>query len=253
MENGPDTATTEEIFERIGRFLRGGEISDFLLRRIETDAERLKAIDPPGAYSALGVIAALRGEEKQTRRWHQAAQNAAGGRNPDIANNYAASLRILGRVEESLEINRKAAAQNPGSAEALGRYISGCYVTGRFRRGQKALAMAKRPLSDGPRRVADATLQIAHWLDLQQIPDSDLLVWIDACFAITRGAGGGIAEGGGALTIDGADQWLSFWVVAPVDGAEAARMCGELDRAILDRPDADRLISYPLVIGIRAR
>lgn len=253
MDNGPKTASTEEIFARIGRFLRGGEVSDFLLRRIETDAERLKDSDPPGAYSALGVIAALRGNERNTRRWHQSAQAAAGGRNPDIANNYAASLRILGRVEESLEINRKAAAQNPGSADALGRYISACYVTGRFRRGQKALASAKRPLTDGPRRVADATAQIAQWLDQQEIPDSDLLTWIDACFAITRETGGGIAEGGGTLTIDGADQWLSFWVVAPVDGATAAKLCEQLDRTILSRPDAQRLIDYPLVIGIRAR
>lgn len=120
----------------------GTELAEFEHRQIERDARSLIGSDPISAYTALGALAALRGDADDARTHHENALKLSGGSMPEFTN-YSASLQILYMDEEAFELVLKALGHFPNNHELLDGAIERAVDAARFHNGLELCTQRK--------------------------------------------------------------------------------------------------------------
>lgn len=105
-------------------------VAEFALERISLDANGLMLVDPAGAHTVLGGVAALRGDLESCQRHHRAALNVERGFAHQF--NYAISLSHLEQNAESLEVACDALRVYPDSPELINHAIMAAVDSGNF-------------------------------------------------------------------------------------------------------------------------
>lgn len=126
------------MFERLAA-VEGPEPSEFAIRRIEDDAEKLLPEDPLGGHTVLGAVAALRRDRDAVDEHHGFVVDEA----PSPTNwyNYGTSLALLENDERALEVVAGALEHYPGDLDLLDLAIGSSQRLGCFTR---ALELCER-------------------------------------------------------------------------------------------------------------
>lgn len=113
----PDTQRNE-IINKINSFIKTGLFTDFELRRLKQDAEKVRETDLAGGFSLLGMIAGL---EKDTEMMHSYFKRALqqSGNNDREQRDYATALLNLCLPEDAYKYALKAYENNPSDLENL--------------------------------------------------------------------------------------------------------------------------------------
>ena len=123
---------SKEVFEALEAMESETHLNDFAVRKLEREAERLVKADAASGYTALGVLAALRGDADAAHDYHEKTLKLS-GESADALHNYATSLGKLGEYAKALEVSRRAYARNPAEPAMLHRAIAASIFTGNFR------------------------------------------------------------------------------------------------------------------------
>ena len=133
MTHGSAAPATKaaELIGRLSTLAKRAEISDFELRQMEHEANRLLQADAEQAYQILGGLAALRGDAEGVHREHKKALKLSGEEATSLRN-FAVSLVIVSEFEAAREAIRKAFRKNPTDQETLVRSILLSIMSGHF-------------------------------------------------------------------------------------------------------------------------
>lgn len=97
----------DDLIERIKDRLAKGPLTEFDLRRFEADAEKLKKASPEFAFSALGILACIRGDENTCRAHHDNSIRLS-PLSSLMHHNFAVSLFRMAKFPEAAGYARKA-------------------------------------------------------------------------------------------------------------------------------------------------
>ena len=125
-------AKSKEVFDALGAMEIATHLNEFEVKKLEREAKRLVKADAESGYTALGVIAALRGDADTAHACHEKALKLSGG-SAETLHNYSTSLAKLGEYTRALEIARRAHTCNPADPAMLHRAIAASIFTGNFR------------------------------------------------------------------------------------------------------------------------
>lgn len=133
MAHGSAAPATKaaKLFRRLSTFANRAEISDFELRQMEHEANRLLQADAEQAYQILGGLAALRGDAEGVHREHERALKLSGEEATSLRN-FAVSLAVVSEFEAAREAIRKAFRKDPTNQETLARAILFSMMSGHF-------------------------------------------------------------------------------------------------------------------------
>jgi hypothetical protein len=106
-----------------------GMPSDIELKKFEKSAVALKSIEPENGYAALGILACIKGNEKDCRRNHEAALTCSGRTSIQLTN-YANSLRLLRIFGDALLYANEAWTKDQAYLSALDVIIRAMYEAG---------------------------------------------------------------------------------------------------------------------------
>src|SRR3989344_2436531 len=110
-----------ELIDRLNDLIRRDERSDFVLKQIRRDADRLKKIDAATSYLLLGMVACLERNITATREFHEKALKL---RDDFVTNsNYATSLYRIGAIIEAISYRERAVKLEPGNLTVLEKLI----------------------------------------------------------------------------------------------------------------------------------
>lgn len=115
---------TASITDRI-QALNGQEsVPPFVLKAIERDIDRLKAVNAAQAYMLSGMLNAAIGKYEESKDSHQKSLKLS----MDVVGlvNYGISLRMLGHMSEAKAIFLQAFERSPGSSDILEKLLRTC-------------------------------------------------------------------------------------------------------------------------------
>jgi|GEM_PF-2469814 len=126
----PDAAETSLIDRIKARIIETNGLGEVDLLRFQREAHALKTKDTANAFAALGILACLKGEIKNTRRYHETSIQYAGKSLSIHLSNYATSLQNLELYAEAVEKARAAWDADPANIMALDIIIGSSYMGG---------------------------------------------------------------------------------------------------------------------------
>ena len=126
-----------ELIDRLNDLIRRDERSDFVLKQVSRDADRLKKIDAATSYLLLGMVACLERNITATREFHEKALKL---RDDFVTNsNYATSLFRIGAIIEAISYRERAVKLEPGNLTVLEKLIDNAIAACRFRYAQQLI------------------------------------------------------------------------------------------------------------------
>lgn len=137
MSAAPKTKASK-LIEELNVLLHQGERDEFTLRRIKSEAEKLRSSDAFNAYILLGMLASLENNVDEMRMNHLAALKLQPNE-PNANFNYSTSLNNLCFYSEAREFSVKAYLGGPGNLQILSSLIEICVRSGRIREARKWL------------------------------------------------------------------------------------------------------------------
>lgn len=99
---------SEELLKELNDFLVAGKIDDFSKHRLKRELEKLIAIDPVIAHSALAIIASRFDSDEALMRKHMSSLLEHDSNNPMHLANYADCLLVFGQEDEATQFLKKA-------------------------------------------------------------------------------------------------------------------------------------------------
>lgn len=117
----------DEIKEKIS--LNRGVLSEFDVMRFKKKAVALKSVEPDNAYAALGILECVTMNVQKCIEFHE--RSVACSRYPSIAlQNYANSMRFVGRFSDAANISVRAWTVDPANLSALNIAIESFFELG---------------------------------------------------------------------------------------------------------------------------
>ena len=140
MTHGSAAPATKaaELVRRLSALANRVEISDFELRQMEQEANKLLQVDADQAYQILGGVASLRGDAQGVHREHKRALKLSGEAAASLRN-YAISLAIISEFEAAWKTIQKSFRKDPTDQETLWRYILFSIMSGHFLEAQELM------------------------------------------------------------------------------------------------------------------
>ena len=149
MPNQPSPVTkAADLIRSLAALAKEIEPSEFELKRLEREAEKLLKVDAVAGHTALGAAASLRGDVKEVRYRHRLAAQLS-GESAQSLHNFAASLAALGEFTEALEIARRAYSRAPADPDVLDGVVVASFFAGHFR---EAYELVSKWNGDNPER-----------------------------------------------------------------------------------------------------
>lgn len=148
-EGGLMQASTQSygVIEAIKERLEKGPLTEFDYAFFAREAEKIKSDQPETAFSALGVLACIRGDEKASRELHEKSILVAPSSSL-MAHNYAVSLARLGRHDEAMGQLRRAIFLDGTNRIALSLFVDVAYRMGSIDGISEGLARWKKMFPD---------------------------------------------------------------------------------------------------------
>ena len=134
------------LLEKLSRY-EGRKPDDISLHRISTQAKKLMPVDPSGAHTVLGAIAALKKDKKGVHEHHKIAiQNSK--ESTTAIFNYAISLGIIREYKNAHEQSLLAFNQAREDLNLLAHAIDYAIMGGLVHKGNECVSIWKKQITD---------------------------------------------------------------------------------------------------------
>lgn len=119
-----------DLLNRVNALAGAPDVDDLQLARIRRDAESLKAHDPAGAFTVLGILSFLQRDIPAMRHQHgMACKLADAERYFEVCTHYAISLMNAGLAWEAMEQARNIWEARPDDLAALDLYLDAAFTS----------------------------------------------------------------------------------------------------------------------------
>ena len=184
----PDAALkTNDLIERLGVVAAAPALDELELRRIARQAQALMKVDPAGAHTLLGGVAAQRGDAVGTRRHHDIALDLDAG--PAARCNYVTSLSHLGSHQEALKVADAGLSAYPDDADLLDGAITAAVESANFVVAHDLVNRYQRLFPDQRHPKATMTRKLADAVESGLFRESNVRSVLDMAGSIQRGTG----------------------------------------------------------------
>ncbi|HFD80454.1 MAG TPA: hypothetical protein ENK05_08720 [Gammaproteobacteria bacterium] len=141
---------SDQLLKRLGVMMRLPHVSEFEMAMVEREVRSLMPIDPFGANLALSIIASIKANVQDMRKYHQRARALGIGSDIVVADaNYIVTLLNTGLYAEALEYAKSLFEIAPDNLDFLDLYIESAFRSLR-------LELAKSLVDERARRVPKA-------------------------------------------------------------------------------------------------
>ena len=149
MTHGSAAPATKaaELIGRLSALANRVKVSDFELRQLELEANKLLQLDAEQAYQILGGVASLRGDVQGVHREHKRALKLSGEAASSLRN-YAISLAIVNEFEAARKTIQKSFRKDPTDQETLWRFILFSIMSGYFLEARELMERQEAEYTD---------------------------------------------------------------------------------------------------------
>lgn len=234
-----------DLIDRLNDLIRRDERSDFVLKQIRRDADRLKKIDAATSYLLLGMVACLERNIAATREFHEKALRL---RDDFVTNsNYATSLYKIGAITEATGYRERAVKLEPENITALEKLIDNAVAICRFRYAQRLIDKWK---SLNPNKQYDKEEMINNFVTVmneRKISDEEAesFIKLASTHMLTSGAFLSFGKSGCELDVleEDADRWIDYCFMVDRGVDDVVEMNCELANLVAQNVDPNILKS----------
>ncbi|EMN1928525.1 hypothetical protein RVV18_002940 [Burkholderia ambifaria] len=124
----------EAALDELAGLLRDGakKIDDFTCARLDRSARNGMHADPQQAHQVLGILAAMRWDDRQMDEHFHTAMRIA--RSALVNANYASTLELVDRFQEAADMYEKALSAHPTDLSLLRKAVSTSWQAGQWER-----------------------------------------------------------------------------------------------------------------------
>lgn len=172
---------SNDLIERLNDLRRAKVVDLFALRKLETEAEKLKKLDAAVAYIILGMIACIKNDDEAMRANHL---NAIKLHNNGFANfNFAASLMNSGYLREATSYLETTSQLDIDYIEAS---MISFFRICQFRQAGRLLAQAKRMQLDIGQEAREELEDMVSFLNATEIQDTQLTEMLEVAVGVLK-------------------------------------------------------------------
>lgn len=210
---------TNDLITRLNELVGGGEVTEFSLRRLQVEADKLKNDSPADAYELHAMIACVALDEALCRANHKRAMLI--DPSPHRRMNYTCSLLSMGYFGEALASDQEAMAQYPGNVEIADSLVSSALAGGAYTLVKEKILDWKRYTGEREHpldQIISQTVEAMAQLEIHQQQTMDLMAHI-GLFMRNQGL---IVPASASLSVlgDDADYFVSVQMPLPVSYSE---------------------------------
>lgn len=128
---------TQDLIKNLNKVkAEGKSLSAFEIKLLETEAEKVKQVDPAGAFTLLGIISSFKEDLEKLHSYHRRSVTWSKGTESysSSLNNYFVSMSMHGLSEDILAFSKEVLEDNPDPIPykiALDYAIRACDALGR--------------------------------------------------------------------------------------------------------------------------
>lgn len=161
----------EELLNKLQNLSEADQHNQFLLNSLQKEAEKLKNAHAYGAYIALGVVSALKGDTKKMRDYHKAAIAIAPAGDMNAAYNYAVSLHYLDFYSEAADWANSAfrGSSGPGYYQLVLRTLRDAC---RFGEAAELIRKMDEQINSSVKLDLNSILEFADYLKRHEVSDA---------------------------------------------------------------------------------